>query len=65
MPETFVPGLNATGMDFGGGTNEAVTDIAEFMVTLQPPVPEHACSHPPNVEGWVAEAVRFTTVPGR
>jgi len=47
----------------GGGTNEAVTFWEEFMVTLQAPEPLHAPSHPPNVDGCVAEAVKLTTVP--
>jgi len=63
IPEAFAPGVNGTGIIFGGGTNEAVTDCAEFIVTLQPAVPEQAWSHPPNVEGWVGVAVRFTTLP--
>ena len=47
----------------GGGTNEAVTACTEFIVTLQPAVPEQAWSHPPNVEGCVAAAVSTTMVP--
>jgi hypothetical protein len=54
-------GLKGSVMVCGGGTKEAVT--AEPEETLQPAVPEQAPSHPPKVEGWVAEAVRLTTVP--
>ena len=57
-----MPGVSGTGIACGGGTNEAVTDCAEFNVTLQPAVPEQACSHPPKVEGEVGVAVRVTTV---
>jgi hypothetical protein len=63
MPETLVPVGKLTGIDFGGGTNEAVTDCAEFIVTLQPSVPEQAWSQPPKVEGCVGVAVSITTVP--
>ena len=58
-----MPGVSGTGTACGGGTNDAVTDCAEFMVTLQAPVPEQAWSHPPNVEGAVGAAVSVTTVP--
>jgi hypothetical protein len=63
MPDTLLPGVKGTGIAFGGGTKEAVTDCAEFIVTLQPPVPEQAWSQPPKVEGWVAVAVSMTVVP--
>src|SRR5579863_7399237 len=59
----LVPGVNGRGSACGGGTNDAVTACAEFIVTLQPAVPEQACSHPPKVEGCVAAAVSETTVP--
>jgi hypothetical protein len=63
MPVALVPGVNGTGIIFGAGTNEAVTDCAEFIVTLQPAVPVQAWSHPPKVVGAVGVAVSVTTVP--
>ena len=41
----------------------AVTDCAEFMVTLQLPVPEQAPLHPAKEDPAAGVAVRVTTVP--
>jgi hypothetical protein len=48
---------------WGVRLNVAVTDRFEFMVTLQPPVPEHAPDHPANVEPVFGVAVNVTAVP--
>jgi hypothetical protein len=43
--------------------NVAVTDCAEFIITLQAPVPEHAPLHPAKVDPAAAVAVKVTVVP--
>jgi hypothetical protein len=43
--------------------NVAVTDMFEFMVTVQVPVPEQAPDQPANVEPVFGVAVNVTTVP--
>lgn len=50
----------------GGGLNVAVTDWAEFMVTLHivGSVPVHAPLHPAKSEGAMGTAVSETDVPG-
>jgi hypothetical protein len=45
------------------GSNVAVTAWLEFIVTVQPPVPEHAPDHPANVDPAAGVAVSVTTVP--
>ena len=44
-------------------SKSAVTVWSEFMVTLQPPVPEHAPLHPLKVEPEAGAAVIDRTVP--
>jgi len=63
VPVTFDPGLKATGIICGGGTNEAVTLCAIFIVTEQPPVPLHAIPHAANVLVPLGVAVNVTPVP--
>ena len=43
--------------------NDADTACAEFMVTEQAPVPEHAPLHPEKAEPAAGVAVSVTTVP--
>ena len=45
-------------------TNVAVTDCAEFIVTLHVPVPLHALVQPLNFQPLAGAAVRVTCVPG-
>ncbi len=46
------------------GTKVAVTDCAEFMVTLQAPIPaQEAALQPANPDPAAGDAVRVTTVP--
>jgi hypothetical protein len=44
-------------------TNVAVTICAEFIVTLQVPVPLHAVPQPPNFQPLAGTAVRVTCAP--
>ena len=44
-------------------TNVAVTERAALIVSVQPPVPEHAPDQPANLEPAAGVALRLTTVP--
>ena len=46
-----------------GAAKTAVTDWAEFIVTLQVPVPEHPPLQPVNVDPPLGVAVNVTAVP--
>ena len=65
MPEAFIPGVKGTGIIWGAGAKEAVTDCAEPIAMMQPPVPEQAAlfSQPPKVEGCVGVAARTLACP--
>jgi len=63
IPDAFAPGVKGKLIITGGGTKEAVTDCAELRVTEHAPVPEHAPSHPPKVDGAVGVAVKLTVLP--
>ena len=58
-----VEATKETGRVAGGGANDALTAWAEFMVTLQPAIPEHAPPQPAKVDGDVGVAVSVTTAP--
>jgi hypothetical protein len=55
--------LTADSVKVGFALKIALTDCAEFIVTLHAPVPLHAPLHPPKVEPESGVAVKLTTVP--
>src|SRR5437660_11053537 len=52
-----------TGTKLSAAVKVADTVCAEFMVTTQAAVPEHAPPHPPNLESAAGVAVKVTMVP--